>query len=48
VVERIDGDAGWEIIDRISRKYVGQPYSRDADRVVFLIEPDHATGQALG
>jgi PPOX class probable F420-dependent enzyme len=44
VVERIDGDAGWAIIDRISRKYIGQPYSRESERVVFLIEPDTTTG----
>lgn len=40
VVEWIDGDAGWEIVDRISTKYTGGPYSRDEQRVVMLIEPD--------
>jgi PPOX class probable F420-dependent enzyme len=39
VVEWLDGDKAWEIIDRISDKYIGQPYSRDQDRVVALIEP---------
>jgi hypothetical protein len=26
VVELVDGDRAWEIIDRISQKYTGQPY----------------------
>ncbi|WP_062437038.1 PPOX class F420-dependent oxidoreductase [Herbidospora daliensis] len=40
VVEWIDGDAGWEIIDRLALKYTGQPYGRDQDRVVAVIEPE--------
>ena len=40
VVEWIDGDAAWEIVDRIATKYIGGPYSRDEQRVVALIEPD--------
>lgn len=40
VVEWIDGDAGWEIVDRISTKYTGGPYPRDQERVAALIEPD--------
>lgn len=39
VVEWLDGDAAWEVIDRIAQKYIGQPYGRDAERVVALIEP---------
>ena len=39
VVEWIEGDAAWEIIDRIAMKYIGQPYARDLDRVVAVIEP---------
>ncbi|BCJ28991.1 PPOX class F420-dependent oxidoreductase [Actinocatenispora sera] len=41
VVEWVTGDAGWEIVDRIAAKYLGGPYSRDEERVVALIEPDH-------
>ncbi|WP_433664001.1 TIGR03618 family F420-dependent PPOX class oxidoreductase [Nocardia sp. CA-128927] len=41
VVEWLDGDAAWAIIDRIAIKYTGNPYSRDLDRVVALIEPDY-------
>jgi PPOX class probable F420-dependent enzyme len=40
VVEWIEGDAAWEIVDRIAQKYIGGPYSRDEERVVALIEPD--------
>ncbi len=40
VVEWIDGDSAWEIIDRIQTKYTGQPYPRGVERVVALIEVD--------
>jgi PPOX class probable F420-dependent enzyme len=40
VVEWVDGDAGWEIIDRISKKYTGGPYTRDQERHVALIQPE--------
>lgn len=43
VVEWIDGDEAWEIIDRISTKYIGQPYSRDEERVVVVVEPERQT-----
>jgi PPOX class probable F420-dependent enzyme len=43
VVETIDGDEGWEIIDGLAMKYTGQPYSRDLDRVAFVIEPERQT-----
>jgi PPOX class probable F420-dependent enzyme len=47
-VERVDGDAAWEIIDRISHKYIGGPYPLREDRVVYLIKPEHAWEQAYG
>ncbi|MER6949156.1 PPOX class F420-dependent oxidoreductase [Nonomuraea sp. NPDC000554] len=40
VVEWIEGDAAWEIVDRISTKYTGGPYARGEERVIALIEPD--------
>ena len=40
VVEWIEGDAAWEIVDRIATKYIGGPYSREQERVVALIEPE--------
>jgi len=48
VAERLDGDATWEVIDRIAHKYTGQPYPLRSGRVVFLVEPEHAWGQAFG
>jgi PPOX class probable F420-dependent enzyme len=41
VVEWIDGDEGWKLVDEIAMKNLGQPYSRDADRVIGVIEPEH-------
>lgn len=43
VVEWIEGDAVWEIIDPIAKKYIGQPYDHSIERVVLLIEPDRQT-----
>jgi PPOX class probable F420-dependent enzyme len=40
VVEWLDGDAAWEIVDRIAMKYIGQPYPREQERVIALIEPE--------
>jgi PPOX class probable F420-dependent enzyme len=40
VTEWLDGDAAWEIIDQISAKYTGAPYSRGQERVVAVIEPE--------
>ena len=48
VVERLEGDPAWEVIDRIARKYIGGPYPERTDRVVFLVEPEHAWAQAFG
>ena len=41
VVDWVDGEAGWAIVDRIATKYIGGPYPRTDLRVVALIEPDH-------
>jgi PPOX class probable F420-dependent enzyme len=48
VVELVDGDRAWEIIDRISQKYIGQPYPLRTDRIVLLIKPDHAQVVSYG
>jgi len=45
VAEWIEGDAAWEIVDRIATKYIGQPYSRDQVRVIGLIEVER---QSIG
>lgn len=39
VVEWLDGDEGWAIVDEISMKYLGAPYPREHERIVALIEP---------
>lgn len=43
VVEWLEGDAAWEVVDEISRKYIGAPYSRGEERVVAVIEPERQT-----
>jgi PPOX class probable F420-dependent enzyme len=48
VAERLEGEAAWAVIDRLSYKYIGQPYSPRTDRVVFLVEPERAVAQAYG
>ncbi len=48
VTERLEGEAAWTVIDRLSQKYIGQPYPLRTDRVVFLVEPEHAWAQTYG
>ena len=48
VAGRLEGDAAWAVIDRISHKYTGQPYPLRTDRVVFLVEPERAQAQSYG
>jgi PPOX class probable F420-dependent enzyme len=43
VVEWLEGDDAWTIIDELSAKYIGQPYSRDGARVVAVIEAERQT-----
>jgi PPOX class probable F420-dependent enzyme len=43
VTEWLEGDAAWEIIDEISTKYIGAPYSRAEQRIVAVIEPERQT-----
>lgn len=40
VVEWLEGDRAWEIMDRISMRYIGGPYPRSEERVVALIAPN--------
>jgi PPOX class probable F420-dependent enzyme len=47
VAERLDGDAAFEVIDRISHKYIGQPYPVRSDRVVFIVEAERAWAQTF-
>jgi PPOX class probable F420-dependent enzyme len=48
VVEQMEGDRAWEIIDRISRKYTGEPYPLRTDRIILLIKPDYAEAVIFG
>ena len=43
VVEWLEGDAAWEVIDRISTKYTGAPYPRQEERIVAVVEPERQT-----
>jgi PPOX class probable F420-dependent enzyme len=43
VAEWLEGDAAWQIIDQLATKYTGQPYPRDQERVVAVIEPGRQT-----
>ena len=47
VAEVLEGDAAFEVIDRISHKYVGQPYPVRSDRVVFLVEAERAWAETF-
>jgi hypothetical protein len=41
VAEVLDGDAAWRIIDRISRKYTGQPYPTRTDPLANATSVEH-------
>ena len=41
VVEWIERDEAWEIIDRLVAKYIDERYPRDDERVVLVVEPEH-------
>jgi PPOX class probable F420-dependent enzyme len=48
VVDRLDGESAWSIIDRLSQEYLGVSYSRGEQRVVFVVEPEHAVAMEIG
>jgi PPOX class probable F420-dependent enzyme len=48
VAQRLEGEAAFEVIDRIFGKYTGGPYPLREDRVAFLVEPEHAWVQRFG
>jgi PPOX class probable F420-dependent enzyme len=43
VVEWLEGDAAWALIDEISTKYIGTAYPRGQERIVAIIEPERQT-----
>ena len=48
VAEIVDGPRGWLIIDRLSMKYLSQPYPLREDRLAYLVDIEHAWGKAFG
>jgi PPOX class probable F420-dependent enzyme len=48
VVARLEGDAALAVVDRLSEKYTGRPYPLRTGRVVFLVEPEHASARNFG
>jgi PPOX class probable F420-dependent enzyme len=46
VVDSVEGDAALEIIDRISRRYTGEPFPMRSG-VVFVIDPEWARTTTL-
>jgi PPOX class probable F420-dependent enzyme len=40
VVEWLEGDPAWAVVDELATKYLGGPYSRDEERVVAVVEPE--------
>ncbi|SDU70857.1 TIGR03618 family F420-dependent PPOX class oxidoreductase [Jiangella alkaliphila] len=48
MVEKIEGDPAWEIIDRMSDAYIGMPYAPRVDRVVYAIEPEQVRVVVIG
>ncbi|MDA0185116.1 TIGR03618 family F420-dependent PPOX class oxidoreductase [Solirubrobacter phytolaccae] len=46
VVQRLEGDPAWAIVDRMSQDYQGTPYPRDQEMVVYLIEPERVRFEA--
>ncbi|MEE4546154.1 TIGR03618 family F420-dependent PPOX class oxidoreductase [Streptomyces sp. V4-01] len=43
VVEWLEGDEGWSVIDRLADKYIGRPYPREDERIVAVIAPERQT-----
>jgi PPOX class probable F420-dependent enzyme len=42
VVDRLEGDDAWAIIDRLANEYIGADYPRGLERVVFVVDAEHA------
>jgi len=48
VTRRIEGDEAWAIIDRLAQQYLGGPYPREFDRVVYRVAPERALAHDYG
>jgi PPOX class probable F420-dependent enzyme len=47
VVDVVDGEEGWRLIDKLANAYIGQDYPLREDRVALVIEVDRAFAQAF-
>ncbi len=47
VVDRLDDDGAWAIIDRLSVKYTGGPYPERIGRVIFVVQPEHVSATSF-
>jgi PPOX class probable F420-dependent enzyme len=48
VVDVVDGEAAWTVVDRLAMKYIGVPYPRIGARSAFLVQVTSATSAAFG
>ncbi|WP_072314522.1 TIGR03618 family F420-dependent PPOX class oxidoreductase [Agrococcus sp. Marseille-P2731] len=48
VVERVEGEEGMVIVDRLSQKYEGKPYGEREGFVAFVIRPQKWWGRNFG
>ncbi len=39
-IDRLDGDEGWALVDQIAIKFTGNPYPREQEEIIFVIEPE--------
>jgi PPOX class probable F420-dependent enzyme len=48
VTRRVEDDEAWAIIDQLAQVYIGGPYPRGMDRVVYIVTPERAVTHRLG
>lgn len=48
VTRPVEGDEAWAIIDELAQVYIGGPYPRGMERVVYLVTPERAVAHRLG
>ncbi|HEV3361591.1 MAG TPA: PPOX class F420-dependent oxidoreductase [Pseudonocardiaceae bacterium] len=48
VVEVRDDEHAWQLIDEISRSYIGAPYPLRTDRALYTVAPEHVFTWAPG
>ena len=47
VVDRVDGDAAMEIMDRMSVRYTGKPFPYREPGTAYFVEPERSSAQDL-